>query len=75
MVPVINKPTHMTKTTTSATDHIITNSSLHRTIDMGVIKLHILDHFSIFLVAGTEKRMTPNNETKENFKNNLQKMT
>ena len=53
---------------------------------MGVIKLDILNHFPIYLVAGTGKRMTLgekvqitklliDNETKEKFENTLQKMT
>ena len=57
---------------------------LHRTIDMGVIKLDILNHFSICLVARTGKRMVLgkkvqitklliDNLTKEKFENTLQK--
>ena len=57
---------------------------LHRTIDMGVIKLDILNHFSIYLVAPTGKRMVLgkkvqitklliDNLTKEKFENTLQK--
>ena len=86
LVPVINKPTCITKTTADAIDHIITTSVLHRTIDVGVIKLDILNHFPIYLVAGTGKRMTLgekvqitklliDNESKEKFENTLQKMT
>ena len=85
-VPVIDKPSRVTKNTAIAIDHIITNSLLHRTIDTGVLKLDISDHFPTFLVAKTEKKMTPegkvqitkrliNNKTKEEFKNALQEMT
>ena len=53
---------------------------------MGILKLYIWDHFPIFLIAKTEKKMTPegkvqitkrliNNKTKEKFKNALQEMT
>ena len=35
------------------------NSLLHRTINTGIIKLDISDHLPIFLIAETEKRMTP----------------
>ena len=70
----------------TAIDHIITNSLLHRTINTGILKLDISDHFPIFLIAKTEKKMTPegkvqitkrliNNKTKEKFKNALQEMT
>ena len=55
------------------------NSALHRTIDMGIIKLDVLNHFPIFLIVVTEKVITPedtvqntkrliNNETKQNLK-------
>ena len=77
-VPVINKPTRIKKNTVTAIDHIITNSLLHRTINARIFKLDTLDHFPIFLVAKTERKMIPeekihitkrliNNKTKENF--------
>ena len=86
LFPVINKPTRVTENTATAIDHIITNSLLHETIRTGIIKLNISDHFPIFLIAETEKRITPegkvqttkrsvNNKTKEKFKNVLKKMT
>ena len=85
LVPVINKPTRVTKNTATAIDYIVTNSLLHRTINTRIIKLDISDHFPIFLIAETERRMTPegkvaitkrliNNKAKEKFKNALQKM-
>ena len=86
MLPVINKPTRVTKNTATAIDHIVTNSLLHGTINMGIIKLDISDHFLIFLSAETKKRTTPggkvqitkrliNIKTKEKFKNAPQEMT
>ena len=85
-VPVINKPTRVTKNAATAIDHVITNSLLHRTLNTGILKLNISDHFPIFFIAKTEKKMTQkgkvqitnrliNNKTKEKFKNALQKMT
>ena len=64
----------------------VTNSLLHRTINTGILELDISDHFPIFLIAKTEKKITPggnvkitkrliNNKTKEKFKNALQEMT
>lgn len=50
-VSVINKPTRVIKNTTTATDHIITKSLLHRTIDTGMIKLDISDYFDMFLTC------------------------
>ena len=86
MVPVLNKPTRVTKNTATAIDHLITNQLLHRTINTGIIKLDISNHFPIFLIAETEKRITPeekvqmtkrltNNKTKAKLKNALQEMT
>ena len=54
LVPVIDKPTRVTKNTATAIDHIVTNSLLHRAINTGTIKLDISDHFPIFLKAETE---------------------
>ena len=86
MVPVLNKPSRVTKNTATAIDHLITNQLLHRTINTGIIKLDISNHFPIFLIAETEKRITPeekvqmtkrltNNKTKAKLKNALQEMT
>ena len=86
MVPIIIKATRVTKNTATAIDHIITNSLLHRTINTGIIQIDISDHCPIFLIAETERRMTPeekvqirkhlvNNKTKEKFQNVLQEMT
>ena len=86
LVPVIYKSTRITKNTTTATDDIITNSLLHRTINTGIVKLDILDHYPIFLIAETGKKIIPerkvqitkrliNNKTKKKFKNALQEMT
>ena len=74
------------KNTATAIYHIITNSLLHRTINTGILKLDISEHFPIFLIAKTEKKKTPegkvqitkrliSNKTKEKFKNALQEMT
>ena len=86
LVPIIIKAARVTKNTATAIDHIITNSLLHRTINTGIIQLDISDHFPIFLIAETERRMTPegkkqitkhlaNNKTKETLKNDLKEMS
>ena len=43
LVPVINKPTRVTKNIATAVDDIIANSPLHRTINKGIIKLNIFN--------------------------------
>ena len=86
MVSVVTKPNRVTKITNTAIDHIITNSPLHRAINAAITKLDISGYFPIFLIAGTEKRMTPerkvqitkrltNSKTKEKFRNTLREMT
>ena len=79
LVPVTDKPTSVTKNTSNALDHIITDSLIHGTINTGIIKLDISVDFPVFLIAETEKRMTPvggevqitkrlvNNKTEEKF--------
>ena len=86
LVPVINKPTRVTKITATALNHIVTNSLLHRALNTGITKIDISDYFPILLIAETEMRMTPNekvqitkrlinNKAKSKFKNALQKVT
>ena len=54
LVPIINKSTRMTKTSTTATDHIITNSFIYSNVERGIITAHISDHFPAF---GTTKML------------------
>ena len=51
LIPVINKPTCVTKKSASAIDHIITNSFLTNEIKTGIIKTDVSDHFPIFLIC------------------------
>ena len=54
MIPTINKPTHISRNTTTVIDHIITNTVIsgiqHRS---GIIKTDISDHFPIAFVLNT----------------------
>ena len=65
MVPVINKPTRVTKNTATAIDHIFINSVTTVKIKTGIIKSDISDHFPIFFVADYNIHIK---ETKERFK-------
>ena len=51
MMPVINKPTRVTKNTATAIDHIFINSVTTTKFKAGIIKSVISDHFPIFFVA------------------------
>ena len=54
LVPIINKSTHMTKTSTTTIDHIIKNSFIYSNVERGIIRAHISDHFPVF---GTTKML------------------
>ena len=54
LIPVINKPTRITKRSATAIDHIITNTIINTNIKTGIIKSDISDHFPIFLIANPE---------------------
>ena len=49
MIPTKNKPIRVTRTITTAIDHILTNSFLDRNFKTAVFKSAISDHFPIFL--------------------------
>ena len=65
MMPVIKKPTRVTKTTATAIDHIFINSVTTTKFKTGIIKSDISDHFPIFFVADYNIHIK---ETKEHFK-------
>ena len=50
-MPVINRPTRVTKNTGAAKDHIFINSVTTTKFKPGNIKSDISDHFPIFVVA------------------------
>ena len=62
----------MTKNTANAIDRI-TNSLLNRTTITGIIKLDVLNHFPIYLIALTEKIVT--SEREGGYETNLKSMT
>ena len=51
LIPLINKPTRVTRTNAITIDHILTNASLNKQIKMGIIKSEISDHFPILLIT------------------------
>ena len=64
MMPVINKPTRVTKNTTTAIDHIFDNSVTTTKFKTGIIKSDISDLFPIFFLADYNIHIK---ETKERF--------
>ena len=63
-MPVIIKPTRVTKNTATAIDHIFINPITTTKFKTGIIKSDILDHFPIFFVADYNIHIK---ETKERF--------
>ena len=51
LIPVINKPTRITKTISTLNDHILTNDFVNTDNSMGITKSEISDHFTIFLIT------------------------
>ena len=51
MVPVINKPTRVTRYTATAIDHMFTNSIINTEIKSAIIRADISDHFLILFVV------------------------
>ena len=87
LIPVINKPTSVTRTNTIAIDHILTNAFLNKQIETRITKTEILDHFLIFVITDPITSSEIKNKrtliykriiniaTKENFKNTLARKT
>ena len=51
LIPMINKPTRVSKSNATIIDHILTNSFLNTDCSTGIIKIDISDHFPIFLIS------------------------
>ena len=60
--PVINGPTRITKASTTAIDHIFTNTMLDFEVQSGKIKTVITDHFGIFCLKDSFKKKKNINE-------------
>ena len=53
LIPMINKPTRITKRTATATDHI-TNSFVSPSVTTGIIKSGLSDHLPIFITCNKQ---------------------
>ena len=72
-LPLIQRATRVTRTTATAIDHIITNAILESTMDSGIIKAKISDHFLISSILENSCNKNKNYEktkrTKQDFSN------
>ena len=51
LVPIVNKPTRVTKNNATLIDYIITNSFTDRENLTGILKTDVSDHFPIFTIS------------------------
>ena len=59
-VPLINRPTRVTRKSATCIDHILTNSFIDTEIESGIFKSEMSDHFSIFCKVKTNVNISPN---------------
>ena len=82
MIPIINKPTRVTKKTTTAIDYILCNSYTETIFKTAIRKCDISDHFPICLIKPSLKfssnnkiintcKRSFNEQSIFNFKNKL----
>ena len=51
LIPIVIKPTRVSKPNATIIDHILTNSFLNTNCSTGIIKIDISDHFPIFSIS------------------------
>ena len=54
LIPVINKPTRITKSNAVLIDRILTNDFVNTNGSTGIVKSNILDHFPIVLITSAQ---------------------
>ena len=54
LIPVINKPTRVTKANATLIEHILTNDFLYTGSSTGIVKSDFSDHSRIFLIASVQ---------------------
>ena len=50
-IPLINRPTRISKNNTTIIDHILTNTLMSNNCLTGIVKTDLTDHFPVFLVT------------------------
>ena len=68
MIPTINKPTRVTRKTTTAIDHILTNSFTDTVFKTAIFKSDISDHFPICFIIPSSMKQTNNTKNTVIFK-------
>ena len=75
IVPLINKPTRVTKTNATAIDLILTAVFLNKQIETGIIKTEILGHFRILLITDPITSSETKNKRTKFFKRTINTAT
>ena len=68
MIATINKPTRVTPKTTTAIDHILTNSFTETVLKTAIFKSDIFDHFHIYFIIPSSMKQTNNTKNTVLFK-------
>ena len=63
LIPLINKPTRLTKANATLIHHILTNDFLDAASSTGIVKSDISDHFPIFLITSAQYLDSIRNKT------------
>ena len=53
-IPLINKPTRISKNNATIIDHLLTNTFINKNYLTGIVKTDITDHFPVFLIIEME---------------------
>ena len=57
-IPLINKPTRISKNNATVIDHLLTNTFINENYLTGIVKTDISDHFPIFFITETDVNKT-----------------
>ena len=68
-IPLINKPTRISKFNATVIDHILSNSFIDQNYLTGIVKTDISDHFPVFYLS--ETKINKSSETKFVYKRNI----
>ena len=68
MIPTIKKPGRVTQKTTTAIDHILTNSFTNTVFKTAIFKSDISDHFPVCFIIPSSMKQTNNTKTTVIFK-------
>ena len=63
MIPAINKSTRVTRKTTTAIDHILTNQFISVAFKTAIFKADVSDHFPVCITISSTEKFVENKHT------------